>query len=85
MSRPDDPRYQKAVDAADEIRRKERELDQQFRKNYREVSDIWASPGLRRRPLTMALVAICVVVFVLQRSQRGPLGWNESCGSPTFR
>jgi GlpG protein len=71
VSRPDDPRYQRAVDAADEIRRKERELDQQFRKNYREVSDIWASPGLRRRPLTMALVAICVVVFLFQRSREG--------------
>jgi GlpG protein len=71
LNGPDDPRYQKAVDAAEEIRRKERELDQQFRKNYREVSQIWAAPGLRRRPLTTALVVICVVVFLLQRSNNG--------------
>jgi GlpG protein len=68
---PDDPRYQNAVDAAEEIRRKQRELDQQFRKNYREVATMWASPGLRRRPLTTALVSVCVVVFVLQESSKG--------------
>jgi GlpG protein len=71
LNRPDDPRYQSAADAAAEIRRKERELDQQFHKNYREVSDIWATPGLRRRPLTTALVAICVVVFLFQHSSDG--------------
>ena len=40
---PDDPRYEKATEIAEEIRRKQRELDQQFRKNYREVSDQWAT------------------------------------------
>lgn len=71
LNGPDDPRYQKAADAAEEIRRKQRELDQQFRKNYREVSDLWSYPGLRRRPLTIALVAICVVIFLFQRSSEG--------------
>jgi GlpG protein len=71
LDRPDDPRYQEAADAAEEIRRKQRELDKQFRKNYREVAQNWGTPGLRRRPLTTALVAICVVVFLLQRSPNG--------------
>ena len=53
LNGPDDARYQKAADAAEEIRRKQRELDQQFRKNYREVSDLWSYPGLRRRPVTV--------------------------------
>jgi GlpG protein len=70
LSRPDDPRYQKAVDAAEAIRRREQERDKEFRKNYREVSDLWAHPGLRRRPLTTALVSICVAVFLLA-SQNG--------------
>ena len=65
---PDDPRYQKAVDAAAAIRRREHERDKEFRKNYREVSDLWAYPGLRRRPLTMILVAICIVVFFMEES-----------------
>jgi GlpG protein len=68
LNRPDDPRYQKAADEAEEIRRKQRDLDQQFRKNYREVSDLWSYPGLRRRPLTVILAAICVVVFLLQET-----------------
>jgi GlpG protein len=65
---PGDPRYQQAVDAAAAIRRREQDRDKEFRKNYREVSDLWAYPGLHRRPLTLALTAICVIVFILQNS-----------------
>jgi GlpG protein len=68
LTRPDDPRYQKAVDAAEAIRRRELERDKEFRKNYREVSDLWAYPGVRRRPLTMILMAICIFVFFMQES-----------------
>jgi GlpG protein len=68
LAGPDDPRYQKAVDAAEAIRRREQDRDKEFRKNYREVSDLWAYPGLRRRPLTLILVAICAVVFFMQQS-----------------
>jgi len=68
LSRPEDPRYRDAVEAALAIRRKQEQLDRQFRKNYREVSDLWAYPGFRRRPLTFALVAVCLVVFLLQQS-----------------
>ena len=64
LSQPDDPRFQKAVDAAEAIRRREQERDKEFRKNYREVSDLWAHPGMRRRPLTMALLAVCIAVFL---------------------
>lgn len=67
---PGDPRYRQAIDAAAAIRRREHERDKEFRKNYREVSDLWAYPGLRRRPVTMILVAICVGVFLLQNSPR---------------
>ena len=67
LSRPEDPRYRDAVEAAQAIRRQEQQLDKQFRKNYREVSDLWAYPGLRRRPLTLALVAVSLVVFLLLR------------------
>ncbi len=67
-----DPRYQTAVDAAQAIRQKERQLDQEFRKNYREVADLWSYPGLRRQPLTFALIAICVAVFLLVESNSAP-------------
>jgi GlpG protein len=65
LSQPDDPRFQKAVDAAETIRRRELERDKEFRKNDRSVSDLWAHPGVRRRPLTIALLAVSVVVFLL--------------------
>jgi GlpG protein len=68
LSRPEDPRYGDAVDAAKIVRRHEQELDQRYRKNYREVTDLWAHPGLRRRPLTLALVIICVVVYLMLES-----------------
>ena len=46
LNRPDDPRFQKAVDAAEAIRRREQLRDKEYRKNYREVTDLWAYPGL---------------------------------------
>jgi GlpG protein len=71
---PDDPRYSEAAEAARSVRRKEQELDQQFRKNYRDVSDLWSYPSLRRRPVTMGLIAISLVVFVLlEAPKRGAL------------
>ena len=73
LSRPEDPRYREAVEAALAIRRQEEQLDRQFRKNFREASDLWAYPGIRRRPLTFALVAVCIVVFLWQQSN-GRLG-----------
>jgi GlpG protein len=82
LSRPDDPRYQKAVDAAEAIRRREQERDKEFRKNYREVSDLWAHPGLRRRPLTIALVSICVAVFLLARQNGEHLKLHLEIATP---
>jgi GlpG protein len=68
LNRPDDPVYRDVNQAAQAIRRQEQALDKQFRKNYREVSDQWAAPGFRRRPLTFSLIVICLVVFLLQHS-----------------
>jgi GlpG protein len=68
LDRPDDPVYRHANEAAQTIRRQEQALDKQFQKNYREVSDLWAAPGFRRRPLTFILIVICLVVFLFQHS-----------------
>ncbi len=70
VSRPDDPRYQEAIEAARTIRQKEQQLNQEFRKNYREVAEQWAYPGFRRRPLTFILIAVCLVVFLLVESEK---------------
>jgi GlpG protein len=84
LSRPDDPRYQAAVDAAEAIRRRERERDKEFRKNYREVSDLWASPGVNRRPLTIALLAVSVVVFLLGSQKNEALKDHLWLAAPRF-
>jgi len=68
LSRPDDPVYRDVNQAAQAIRRQEQVLDKQFRKNFREVSDLWAYPTFRRRPLTFTLAVICLVVFLFQHS-----------------
>jgi GlpG protein len=68
LSRPDDPVYRDANQAAQSIRRQEQVLDKQFRKNFRQISDQWAAPDIRRRPATVVLVTICLVVFLFQHS-----------------
>jgi GlpG protein len=65
LSAPDDPRYRSAVDSAKTIRREEKQLDQKFRKNFREAADIWGYPTIRRRPVTILLSVACVAVFFL--------------------
>ncbi len=65
LSAPDDPRYRSAVDSAKSIRREEKQLDQKFRKNFREAADIWGYPSVRRRPVTVLISVACVAVFFL--------------------
>jgi GlpG protein len=68
LSAPDDPRYRSAVDSAKSIRREEKQLDQKFRKNFREAADIWGYPSLRKRPVTVLIGAICLLVFGLRET-----------------
>jgi GlpG protein len=69
LSAPDDPRYRSAVDSAKSIRREEKQLDQKFRKNFREAADIWGYPTFRRRPVSVLTAALCVVVFFMYESK----------------
>jgi GlpG protein len=84
LTRPEDPRYRAAVEAAETIRRQEHQLDKQFRKNYREVADLWAYPGVRRRPLTVALVVACLIVFVFHESRNRSLVEHRLMFSPSY-
>jgi GlpG protein len=63
MSEPDDPRYRSAVDSANNIRREEKQLDRKFRKNFREAADIWGYPSVRRRPVTVLIGVLSLIVF----------------------
>jgi GlpG protein len=68
LDHPDDPRFVEAGSAARAVRRKEQQLDREYRKNFRFVTDQWSGLRVRRRPLTMALVMISLVVFLLRES-----------------
>ncbi len=70
---PEDPRFGAGARAAEEVRRREAKLDKEYRKNFREVTDLWSGLRLRRRPLTMALVIVSIVVFLLQQTS---LSWG---------
>ena len=63
----------------------EKELDKKFRKNYRDVSDLWGYPGFRRRPLTTLLIVACVVVFILQNLPPGRGEGSRRAGTWTNR
>lgn len=60
---PADPRYQAAEHAAKVARREASEKLRKARKNYIDMRNEWANPW-RRRPVTIALVVISVVVFL---------------------
>jgi GlpG protein len=70
---PDDPRFDEGARAAEEVRRNEARLEKEHRKNFREVTDQWGGLQARRRPLTMALVIVSVVVYLLQQSSLRPV------------
>jgi len=67
LENPDDPRFRESTKTAREIRRKEAELEKQFRKHDREAADIWGPPTFWRRPATTILTALVITVFVMQR------------------
>ena len=52
------------------MRRNEARLEKEYRKNFREVTDLWAGMRLRRRPLTLTLVFVSVVIFILGQMSR---------------
>ena len=74
LRQPDDPRYRSASQAAEAVRRSEKQLEKKFRKNFRDVADLWGYPGFRQRPLTTLVIAACVVIFILQNRPRAARG-----------
>ncbi len=71
VRQPDDPRFGEGARTAEEVRRNEAELEKEYRKNFREVTDLWTGLRLRRRPLTLTLVIVSVLVFILEQTSLG--------------
>ena len=53
VRQPDDPRFGEGARTAEDVRRNEAKLEKEYRKNFREVTDLWSGLRLRRRPLTI--------------------------------
>jgi GlpG protein len=64
---PKGPRFLAAPQGAEAIRRESQRRDDEYRKNFRMVSDAWSGPQIRRRPLTFGLIVVCFTVFLLMR------------------
>ena len=62
---PEDPRYTDSRPVAQAIRRESDRRDREFRKNFRESARAWDGPGLGRVPLTTALMAACIVLYLV--------------------
>lgn len=67
LNNPDDPRFHTAAEAAAALRREQERLDREYRKNVRSLSGTWDRINVRRRPLTVFLVAVCVAVFLAEQ------------------
>src|SRR5208337_3951853 len=71
VRQPDDPRFGEGARTAEEVRRNAAKLEKEYRKNFREMTDLWSGLRLRRRPLTLTLVIVSVVVFILEQTSLG--------------
>ncbi len=72
---PADPLFADATRQAVEARQKAEKLDRQYRKNVRDLSTTWDRVSLRRRPLTMLLVGVCVGLYLAGKSSELVNDW----------
>jgi GlpG protein len=61
---PNDPRFRDAPQAAEAARRESARLDRDYRKRVRNMNGRWDGVNYQGRPLTVTLVALCVLVFI---------------------
>lgn len=61
---PSDPRFEGASHAALAARREADRLERDYRKRVKDMKGRWDGVNYRRRPVTITLVALCILVFV---------------------
>ena len=64
---PTDPRYQQAEQVAATVRQQQALADKQYRQNVRDVRSRWGRPSPKTCPLTIGLIAACIVVGVASK------------------
>ncbi|MDR3639194.1 MAG: rhomboid family intramembrane serine protease [Isosphaeraceae bacterium] len=70
---PSNPRFRDAPVAAEAARREAERLERDYRKRVRDMKGRWDGVNYNGRPLTVTLIALCVLVFI---GQNWP-GWGE--------
>jgi len=69
---PEDPQYQGAVHEASAILEAESKRREQAQKNVIQMRGRWRGPGARKRPLVIAMILLCVGVFILTGMKAEP-------------
>jgi GlpG protein len=73
LADPGADRYQGVIRQADAILSTEAQRRAEARRNLIPMGDRWRQRGLRRNPLTNAVIGLCVVVFLLDSSGEMPV------------
>jgi len=71
---PEDPKYSGAVHEASAILEAESKRREQAQKNVIQMRGRWRGPGTRKRPLVIAIILLCVGVFLLSGLTTAEIG-----------
>lgn len=82
---PDDGRYQRAVETANQLAQQEIERQEKSRQNLIVMRSNWSNASAQRKPLVVTLMIITIAVFMTTRGweYRGMLGGGVSAPNPT--
>jgi GlpG protein len=67
LKNPMDVRYDASLPIADQIRTQQVRAEKDYKRNVRDVRSRWRRPGPQSCPLTIGLIAICVLVSITSR------------------
>jgi len=68
LAEPQASRYQQAAASASSVRKQQARDEQLRRKNFVEMRDRWDTRPTGRKPLTMLLIGLCVVVAIVSEA-----------------
>lgn len=72
QANPNEPKYAEATAAARAVRQQQQKAAERRRRNYTDVRTSWAGLPRFGTPVTIAIVAICGFIFVLQQTEFAP-------------
>jgi GlpG protein len=78
LQNPADPRYQTAEQLAQQVRQQQTQAEKQYQRNVRDIRSQWGRPSPKSCPLTLGLIAACLVVAALSsvgREKEGILNY----------